>query len=161
MKPIPLTTFRVSCENKSLYYKVVVWKTLKDFRRANPHNPRTLGLCRSYRTLGLCRSYRVLRVVAKGSRKRDRYKPILGEIHFAVKYLTTGIVAHEAAHAMIGWASEVGCIPLFENAQEREAATKSRNGFLTLDDPEERCCFVLGNMVRQIVFQLYKRGILK
>lgn len=61
---------------------------------------------------------------------------------------------------MINWAAEMNCIPLFDTAQEREAATKDRGETLRKDDPEERCCYVLGNLVRQIVFMLYRRKIL-
>lgn len=151
IKPQPITTFRASCEGKSLYYKVFVWRTVGDLRRAV--EDRT--------ALGMCRSFRVLRVAAKGSGMRDYMKPILGEIHLAATRLTTGIVTHECCHAMMSWAAERKCIPLFTTAMEREAATKSRNGALSRNDPEERCCFVLGNLVRQIVLTLYKKGVLK
>lgn len=101
---LPLTSFRAYGENKSLYFRVVIWKTLKDFRAANPGNSRALGLCRSFR---------VMKVQPKGSTKRDRFKPILGEIHLAARFVTVGILSHEACHAMMSWAEEAHCTPLF------------------------------------------------
>lgn len=144
----PLARFRVYPENRSLYFLVVIWPTIKAFRRANPGNSNALALCRSYR---------ILRVYGKGDRRRDWMKSILGCIHFPKPHLTIGIIAHEFTHALFSWMGERKISPVIDSAKERST---NRFGFIPRNDPEERCCRAMQEMMRQCVHQLYKRKIL-
>lgn len=138
----PLAKFRVHPENRALYYTVFVWRTLLEFREANPGNSHALGLCRSWIRL---------RCVKQANRMLSE----CGEVHLCRFHLRIGIIVHEFTHAVIGWAARIRCLPDFTPIQERQAGRFEKN------DPDERFCHALGEMVRQCVHQLYRRKILK
>lgn len=85
----PIFTFRIYAN--SLYFKVYIWPTKKAMYEAIP------GVRRNY--AAICRAYDVI----SGGKKR----PIMGEIHFAVNWVTTAIVDHELLHAALAWARRV------------------------------------------------------
>lgn len=137
----PLVKYRISCENKSLYFTVCVWRTLREFRLSNPGNSHALGLCRSHMRMRIYKS------------RPDRLLPECGELHFAQYHLRIGIITHEFTHAAIEWAARTGVIPDFSKLNRDQHCTLRRHS------NEERFCYVLGNMVKEFIRRCYDDGV--
>jgi hypothetical protein len=141
--PEPLAKFRVYPEYRSLYYTVFIWRNLHDLRTFNPGNSDTLGLCRTHL------------VVRFQKNQPDRTLPSLGQVHLSKNHLRIGIISHEFTHAAIGWASRTRIVPDFTPIRDGEFLLHGAKS------PEERFCYVLGNMVKDCVRKLYHLKILR
>jgi hypothetical protein len=144
MKTKPLAKFRVYPSKGRLYFLVFIWRSLRDFRAACPGNGRALGLCRGYDL-----------ITVKPNGANGHLEPDMGEIHLVKRYLTMGIITHESTHAAFRWSERARCHPALERKHKpRQAHVIASN------DPEERFCYALGNIAKQIAWGLNKRKII-
>ena len=72
---------------------------------------------------------------------------------FPVRGMRAGVIAHECTHAALGWAKRIGLNPI--------SAAVTRGGCLIADADEERFCYGLGELNRQIAVQIWERGLSK
>lgn len=143
----PLLEFNIYPENKTLYYRVYVWKLVKDFVSKFPEHRRARGLCRCYR---------VLRVYPAKDNRADRMKPILGEVHLITGYLTARVISHELTHALINWMAETQILPDFT-----PASLSSRVGVThRYNSPEEQVCRAMDEMMTQVCRKLSKHKLI-
>jgi hypothetical protein len=145
-KPEPKpVTIRVYPENRSLYYTCYVWPSREAMHRhmrsegRRPRRP-SIGLV----TGAYCARHRRYRVYDDGSM---RISPQIGEVHFHRDQLDSETVTHEFTHAALGWAERVGCDPTGEGSEDY------------WNDPEERFCYALGEMVGQFTTRAYALGV--
>jgi hypothetical protein len=145
-----IATFRIYPEKRTsrLYFQVRVFSSVTAIRRYLKYsdlNRRTLGRY----GLAMCSTFDVL----KGKRGRWRKQPIMGEILFPVRGLRAGVIAHECTHAALGWARRIGLNPV--------SAAVKQGRCLVADANEERFCYALGELNRQIAIQIWERGLSK
>lgn len=133
------TSFRIQHGKPTrggLYFTVRVFQTksaMHNWAKTGP-NPRSVGRNWS----GMCSTW--------GSRRSKE----IGEILLWEKRLSGEIVSHECTHALFGLLWRYKCAA--PNPLKRNCGPNSR---------EEWCCSVVGNMVRAIYDQIYKRKIIK
>jgi hypothetical protein len=141
-----LAYFRIYPERRSrLHYRVRVFASVAAIRRylkASRVPQRRLGR----RGLAMCSTYTMQR------RRAGRWRtlPVMGEIVFPRRGLRAGVIAHECTHAALGWAARIGFTPI------DTPATRRRHLWVSAD--EERFCYGVGEMNRQIAVQIWKRG---
>ena len=99
----------------------------------------------------LCFSYTVDRVDKHGKSKRTRE---LGEILLCRKRCTVGVIAHECLHATLFYMRRVGRW-FAANALDPDVLQSSNS----IPEDEEYACWVLGNLVSQVVRKGYDHGI--
>jgi hypothetical protein len=129
---VPLLRFRVyptpDRGPKAPYFRVHVWPS-------RPAMWLHLDLCdiKHDRCVAICAGYEVQR------RVHGRWRPIpcLGEIDLARTRCGVGVVAHECCHAALRFADRTGI--------DYRAGMRPH---------EERVCWALGNMTRQIYLRL-------
>ena len=134
----PLAKIRVYPEERSLYVTCYVWPNKRAMRR---ETSRLNGGASMAGAGAACFTYRRERVGIDGS--CSRLSPQFGEIHFSRTQLGSETITHELTHALLGWARRVGWKP--DDDMDRE----------------ERFCYAMGAMVRQLVNRLYARGLLQ
>ena len=105
-------------------------------------------------TLGIVMPWRV------GSFDR-RWKTgkFAGEVLLLAETARNEVVAHESAHVALAWARRMGFaegINAIEQPRRRHATV-----MMTIDSPEERFCYALGRIDKQIIQGLYDCGALK
>ena len=75
-------------------------------------------------------------------------KKTLGEIRFVRKWLSPGLIAHEATHAVICWARRTGLdIALVSAGEEIKTA---RGVLVPSTSVEEKICDAVGRMTEQV-----------
>lgn len=139
-----IARFRIYPEKTSrLYYDVRVFTSVRATRAYLRHSPipRTLG--RS--GLAMCSTFTAMVVSPTGRRTL----PKCGEIVFPVRALRAGVIAHECTHAALGWARRIGL--------QFTAETVTRRGWVS--PAEERFCYALGELNRQVAVQVWDRGL--
>ena len=129
---------RLYCEeHSSLFYTLYVYSSMKAFHAAyREHHPHDQQLQRT--CIACC-------TVADGSRSWRRGE--VGAVYFARRALTVQIIAHEAAHAALGWWQRVG----LEIALPKRGKASSA---------EERFCYVLDSLVGQIYWRCQQAGLI-
>lgn len=145
-----LAFFRIYPEKgkSRLYFDVRVFASVKAIRRyvkASDMPSRTLGRY----GLAMCSSW--IRIRIRKGRLSPRRLPDMGEILFPVRGLTAGVIAHECTHAALAWAARVGLNPV-----ERKFA---RGDHLWASKAEERFCYGLGELNRQIAVVIWDKGL--
>lgn len=91
--------------------------------------------------------------------QRWRTGKFAGEIGLLAETAKNEVCAHEATHAALAWARRIGFadgIVATENARRRHAPV-----MLTRDCDEERFCYAVGRINKQIVAGLYACGVLQ
>lgn len=141
--------FRVYPEPKRsrLHFKVRIFtsqRAMREYLRAS-ELPRSLG--RYGRAM--CSTWDRV-TVGKTMRKH----PEMGEMVFPVSHLGMEAIAHECTHAALGWAKRIALNPVVDGVP-------SRLGSRACAVDEERFCYALGQMGRQISSQIWKRGLYK
>lgn len=138
-----IATFKIYPEPKPsrLYYQVRVFASIRVMRRYLRHTQpsRTLGR----RGVAMCSSFAVLRL----SGNRMRRTPCCGEIVFPLRRLRAGVIAHECAHAALGWARRIGLLVHTEITGRM------------VSPEEERFCSALGELNRQVAVEVWDRGL--
>jgi hypothetical protein len=81
--------------------------------------------------------------------KSGRRAPDFAEVHLAVKCLGVAVLSHELAHAALAWARRAKITDLYGDHNK-----------LAVGDAEERFCYVLGDLMAQVVTKLYALKIL-
>jgi len=144
-----LACFRIYPEAGSgLFYRVRVFqseRTLRHYLKSGPV-ARTLG----HYGRAMCSNWLRIRIDESG---RQRLQPDMGEILLTVRNLGTEVITHECTHAALNWSQRVGFDP-FDSKQKRGRLVSASVG-------EERFCYGLGQMARQIAVQGYKRGLIQ
>lgn len=141
MKPLKpsqvLACFRVYPGRKrTLYFSVVVFTTKKDMNRiVNRSVPKNCRRSKSFAAM-VCSSKRI----KFPKNKPRRTSPCLGEIFFYRDSLRMGIICHESGHAALAYCERMKIDPM-QDVQ--------RQGYAS--DGEEKFCWALGNIARQIV----------
>lgn len=139
---VPKGFFNIHPEDKSLFYRVFVWRTYGAMRKVN-----------GFKTAhGSCHTWNVYEC----GKRVFRLKAELGEIHLCVKSLGAGVVSHEMAHGALGYARRVGIKMDDATTLNKDAACD-----YMVSDEEERFVWLLGNMVRQFYIKAYDRGIIR
>jgi len=147
MKPEPLAIIRLYPERRSrLYARVRVWPTVRAFQKARP------DLGRDAR--GACTGHQWFRF----SKRRRRKLGVFCTVELIIGWMGAGTMAHELTHAAIQWAERVGIVPakIFANAGNwgRFSVGPIPNlrtrKVLRADSSEERFCYALGEMYRQL-----------
>lgn len=146
IKPI---TFRVYADSRrrGLYVAVNVWPNK---RAMYAHKP----LERNHEAS--CTGLKVIRIPPNGA---QRTLPLFAEVNFHRGYIGTGCVAHEFTHALFCWAERVKLNLSEITAKAGSYKRRSKSRSLNADSVEERCCYVLGDMVRQFVLRAHKLGL--
>ena len=142
----PVAVMRVYPErNSSLFARVVIWRTFKEFWAARPDLRR--------KARGSCTGHNWYRF----RHGKKRKQPIFCSVNLCLKQMGAGTTAHEFTHAAIQWANRVGLDPtgIFEETwlPMGEHARGSN------DCDEERFCHALGEMYRQFNDRCYRDGI--
>ena len=143
----PLAKFRIYTWRSVLFYHVYIWKTLKDLRAeydSNKNNKES-----SNGVEGFCRQVSRYKVIGN----THKITPKVGEIHLAVKYLTTDRITHECTHAAIKVLNRLSidfnCLSYGNQKNEILIEKPSLNG-------EEFLCYIVGSFSKQIVNRIYK-----
>jgi hypothetical protein len=141
-----LACFRIYPERgrSRLHFDVRIFQNIRAIRaylKASRLPDRRLGRYGK----ALCSTYRIIRA--------DHTLPVMGEILMPVRWLGAGLIAHECGHAALGWASRIQLNPVVDAVPRR--------GVLCASDTEERFCYGLGELNRQIIVQLWDRGLVK
>lgn len=118
--------------------RVVVYDSLKGLRVASSRYANASGLTRArgaYKdTLGLCQRF-------EWADEDGVTQPLCAIVRLARPWLGAGIIAHELAHAAV-WMREL-------NEGDAPLRTNDDEGF----------CWLLGELVRQAVDEMYERGV--
>jgi len=147
MKPQPIAIIRLYPERKSrLYARVRVWPTVRAFQKARP------DLGRNAR--GACTGNQWFRF-PKGRRRK---LGVFCTVELIVGWMGAGTIAHELTHAAIQWVERAGIAPakIFANARDwgrwsfGPVANVKTHKVLRADSSEERFCYALGEMYRQL-----------
>lgn len=146
-----IATFRIYPEPRAsrLYYQVLVFTNVQAIRRylrRSAYPDRRLGR----HGVALCSNYEIRRLSSRG---RFKPLPVCGEILFPRRRLRAGVIAHECAHAALGWARRIG----LNVVQEPKA--RPRRGGTCVSDAEERFCYALGELNRQVAIQVWDRQL--
>lgn len=156
MTPLRIPSGQIACfriypepGRSRLYYQVRVFSSVQAIRDYLPRSKEP------YRRLGrygvaMCSSYTVNQLTTAGPFRR---LPICGEIVFSLRRLRAGVIAHECAHAALGWARRIGL------AVEGEPAAHPRRQGNWVHANEERFCYALGELNRQIAVQVWDRHL--
>ncbi len=144
-----LTAFNVYPERarSRLHYRVRVFKSeraLKAYLRTGPLGRRLGRYGRA-----MCSSWRTVRTLKN---KRTRVLQDMGELLFTVRCLGTEAITHECTHAALNWAERIR-LPM---ARINVRRGKTNYAGAT----EERFCYGLGQLTRQVVQGLYDRKVL-
>ena len=137
-----------------LYARVRVWPTVRAFQRARPDLSRDArGACTGHQWFSF-------------KHRRQRKLQIFCTVELIQRWLGVGVIAHELAHAMIQWAERVKLKPdeLFEHARrwgrwQKGKPYSSLGQVINYGCAEERFCYAMGEMNRQLVTQLYRRKL--
>lgn len=120
----------------SLYYLVNIWSSKKELRK----HCWWVSLERD--ALGVCSTQDVYS-------STGRKKKCMGEINLLKRHLTTEILVHEVTHAAFGYSRRL-----------KLDFSKDSRQKLSLTSAEERFCYAVGSMVRQLVNRLFKLKLL-
>lgn len=135
--------FQISTRNSGRYrtIQICVYDTVKELREAGlKHSEKYGGASGGMDNVhGLCQSYDKIDVYDSGKVRR---KPPAGFIRLYRKGLRTGIIAHEATHMAV--------------AIYKQDVAKTIPDM----DREERLCYLVGDITRQIVNKLYKYNLI-
>lgn len=146
-----LARFRIYPEKGTsrLYFDVRVFASVVAIRRYLKHHeliPRAMGRYGVAMCSGWSEVYKT----------SGHLTPRIGEILFCKRWFGAGVIAHECTHAAIFWAERIRLNPLEPKAPRRGTSRQRFAG-----PHEERFCYGLGDMVRQIAAQAWKRGLVK
>jgi hypothetical protein len=139
MKLEPLAAFTVKLSTESGSIRIFVWRTLKDLRS---HARNETSMTHTGRIYGYCHTYD--RFYKSGRRAAD-----FAEVHLAAKYLGVSVLSHELAHAALAWAQRTKIDDLIADTENP-----------AVSDAEERFCYVLGDLMAEVVTKLYELKIL-
>lgn len=131
-----------------LFFKVRIFRSkaaLQAYLHSHRHHYRSLGRY----GLAMCSKWKVTRFRKNG---RARTTPEMGEILFIRRQLRMGIIAHEVTHAALEWSLRVRLNP------HEGAPTRRYRGEHRCSENEERFCYGLGEMARQVAVQIWERG---
>ena len=147
-KIAPIVKFRIyAWKSKTLYFHVYIWPRLKDIR--NKYDKYNDG--GSYSLMAFV--HPVVKVKYKDKTKtKYRTKPICGEIHLCVKELGMEIITHESTHATMTLLRRLKFD--FSKLDINNSGNKYMNN-------EELVAYCVGHFAKQIVYRIYKFGILK
>lgn len=146
MKPDILATFKVRPEPKQsrLFYYVRVFRSERALRRYLSRSPFPRVLGRYGRAM--CSSFDAIKVLEDG---REYKTPEMGEILIPKARLGSEVISHECTHAALGWAQRIKLDPMTK-------PSRSQSGILAASSAEERFCYGLGQMVRQLIAHGYR-----
>lgn len=140
-----LAYFRVFPEPTSrLHYRVRVFESTAALRKYL-----TRGRLPWRRSLGrygraMCSSWQRL--------KGGKMSPDCGEILFVKAWLGMEVITHESTHAAVNWANRI------KLTFDRDPIVRGRSKLASPD--EERFCYGLGQLAKQIAARLYERKLL-
>lgn len=135
-----LAKFRAYPGPRSLYFKVFVWPTKRAMLfHVNGACGAALRGRRDFEAL-VCPSTTVF----FPKRGAQRTRPCLGHIHFHRNSLRMGIICHESGHAALAYCERMGF-------DVKEKVTARLTNTLDHETGEERFCYALGNIAREIV----------
>lgn len=135
----PLLKKRVYCHrNTTLFIEFFVWKDKKQLQKQHEEK---LGKG----SIGFHTPYRILNF----NKGKQTTSPLIGEVHLCGEFGIEAVV-HELQHACMNWCRERKINPLEQ---------RSEDGFLAIDSGEERACYSIGYMARQVVTALNKNKI--
>jgi len=139
-KRVPLAKFRVHGWRSTLFFRVYIWKTLKEVREAYDKGGN------KFSSRGCLAFVRTTPRYKINSNKTYKIKPIVGEIHFCAKALGTEVITHESTHA---------AVRLLERLKLDFAKL---DGSHTDDglEAEEILAHVVGHFAKQIVLKIYE-----
>lgn len=131
--------FRVEPETRSHYFRVYVWPTLKTMR----------AYVRTFGETTLVNRGHAFTLDWTVHHRGQVPRGLLGEMHFARRYLSEDFISHEALHAALIFARWKGIdVP----------------GVFTGNDPksraEERLCYALGSLTAQVTATAQMHGYL-
>lgn len=159
--PKPIHQFRIyPLQRGRLFFVVKVFKT----KTAMWSHGKNSGLASPpYNYGAICIGYSNWFVYPKKSNKRPELTPRLGEIHFNCGQLDSETLSHECTHAMFRWMrrKNISVEDRDPNQGPRPNHTSRKSEAGKVLDTEERCCMVLGQMVRQTVNGLYRAGLIQ
>lgn len=137
----PVALFRLYPERQSRFFcSATVWPTLEAMRAAATWE--SVGR----RCHGFCSGVRVERVRTDGSYYLTGE---FAQVHLAARWLRVGIISHEFTHAAIAWGRRRGF------GFSRLGAPDSVN------EDEERFCYVQSELVRQFIDRAYGAGLIR
>jgi hypothetical protein len=144
-KTKPIATFRVypGSRHSRIYFNVFIWRTFKELRAqwTKDHSPAP-GLLMAW-----CDGGRVIK-----SNGKWNYINELGRVHFCIKNIGGGIVAHEMTHAAFRW---------IDRKRMQFQRVVSTEPFTLTKSSEETHCLAVERMVRQFFQYIYGHGIAK
>ena len=123
---------------------MIVWRALAELRKAGTG----LNIKQMGHTTAFVQSYRQITIFPASEGGGERKQPILGEIHFAKKYVATEVITHESTHAALYWAQQLRIL--------KGIKAEPSNG--SASPEEELLCYATGRLAKQISERLWKAG---